>query len=450
VLRRGPRTRYSRRDLSASTTDAVAHGSMVGFGETYIPAFALAIGAGEVLSGLITTLPMLAGGLMQLASPALAHHFRSRRTWVVVTALGQGLSFVPLAIGAWQGWLPAWLLFAFVSLYWGMGLASGPTWNTWIDSLVPARLRAGYFARRTRLNQVSLVAGIVLGGFALNRASGSNLILPTFAAIFTVAALSRFISVIALGSQREPKPPIKTECPAPYRQTWAELRRLPARRLFLFLFLVQASVMISGPFYNAFMLVRVGMSYGEYLMVLATAYIAKIVALSFLTGYARRLGTARIFSFGALGIIPLPLLWLVSSNFWFLIGVQIISGALWAMYELGMFLVLFDEVPQRKRTEMLTLFNVGNVTATAIGSLLGVVIMKGLAPPEYAYSLIFIFSSLGRGLAWTLFRFVPTSSLATRPMPDRLMREDHANPSPLPRRIEPRHDSVHTLVDSVH
>lgn len=445
MLRRGPRPRYSRRDLSACTTDAVAHGSMVGFGETYIPAFALAIGAGEILSGLITTLPMLAGGLLQLASPMLAHRVRSRRTWVVVTALGQALSFIPLAIGAWEGWLPAWLLFAFVSVYWGMGLATGPAWNTWIDSLVPARLRAGYFARRTRLGQVSLVAGIVLGGYALNRASGSDLVLPTFAAIFAVASISRLISVIALASQREPKPPAKQDKPAPFRQTWAELQRLPARRLFVFLFLVQASVMISGPFFNAFMLVRIGMTYGEYLIVLATAYIAKIVALSFLTGYARRLGTGRVFALGSLGIIPLPLFWLMSDDFWYLLGVQVLSGGMWAMYELGMFLVLFDEVPQRKRTEMLTLFNAGNVTATAIGSLLGVAIMKGLASPEYAYVLVFVMSSLGRLIAWTFFRFTPAPPVVSRSTPPRLLREDAPNAT-RPRRIEP----VHALVDSVH
>jgi MFS family permease len=418
---------------------------MVGFGETYIPAFALAIGAGEILSGLITTLPMLAGGLMQLASPVLAHRTGSRRTWVVVTALGQALSFVPLAVGAWLGWLPAWLLFTFVSVYWGMGLATGPAWNTWIDSLIPARLRAGYFARRTRLGQVSLVAGIVLGGWALNRSAGSNLVLPTFAGIFAVAAISRLISVFALACQREPKPPMRVDRPAPFRQTWAELCRIPARRLFVFLFLVQASVMISGPFFNAFMLVRIGMSYGEYLIVLATAYVAKIFALSFLTGHARRLGAGRIFSLGSLGIIPLPLLWLVSDDFWYLIGVQVVSGTTWAMYELGMFLVLFDEVPQRKRTEMLTLFNAGNVTATALGSLLGVAIMKGLAAPEYAYALVFCFSSLGRCLAWTFFRFRPAVTTSPPRLGRTVVREDAANPIRRPR-LEP----VRALVDSVH
>jgi hypothetical protein len=43
---------------------------MVGFGETYPPAFVLAVGLGEIMAGLIASVPLLAGGLMQLASPA--------------------------------------------------------------------------------------------------------------------------------------------------------------------------------------------------------------------------------------------------------------------------------------------------------------------------------------------------------------------------------------------
>ena len=278
MLRKVPRARYARTDLAASTIDAVGHGSMVGLGETYIPAFALAAGVGEILSGLISTLPMMAGGLLQLFAPHGAHLVRSRRTWVVGMAAGQAISLLLLAIGAWSGHIPAWLLFTFASLYWGTGLATGPAWNTWIDTLVPARLRAGYFARRTRLNQAALMAGIVCGGLALNFSAKSDWLLPTFAGVFAVAAISRAFSAIALGTQREPHLPLHHEKPAPLIRTFKELMSSPANSLVLFLLVVQASVYVSGPFFNAYMLVRIHLSYGEYLVVMATAYFAKIVA----------------------------------------------------------------------------------------------------------------------------------------------------------------------------
>ncbi len=58
-----------RRDLRASVGDGIAWGGMVGLGETYLPAFALAIGLGELTAGLVASLPLLAGGIMQMITP---------------------------------------------------------------------------------------------------------------------------------------------------------------------------------------------------------------------------------------------------------------------------------------------------------------------------------------------------------------------------------------------
>lgn len=52
-----------------SLGDAGCYGAMIGCGETYLPAFALALGLGETSAGLVASLPLLAGGIMQLLSP---------------------------------------------------------------------------------------------------------------------------------------------------------------------------------------------------------------------------------------------------------------------------------------------------------------------------------------------------------------------------------------------
>ncbi len=49
-------------DLRASIADGAGVSAMVGVGETYFAAFALALGTGETVAGLVATLPMLAGG----------------------------------------------------------------------------------------------------------------------------------------------------------------------------------------------------------------------------------------------------------------------------------------------------------------------------------------------------------------------------------------------------
>src|ERR1700722_18533637 len=64
--RRSERARRLGRDLRSSVGDAAGCGVMVGTGETYLPAFVLAAGLGEVIAGLIASLPQLAGGVTQL------------------------------------------------------------------------------------------------------------------------------------------------------------------------------------------------------------------------------------------------------------------------------------------------------------------------------------------------------------------------------------------------
>src|SRR5437879_1538537 len=58
-----------RDDLRCSMGDAAACSVMIGVGETYFGAFALALGTGETIAGLVATLPMLFGATLQLITP---------------------------------------------------------------------------------------------------------------------------------------------------------------------------------------------------------------------------------------------------------------------------------------------------------------------------------------------------------------------------------------------
>src|SRR5580698_3932465 len=101
--RRSERARRLGRDLRSSVGDAAGCGVMVGTGETYLQAFVLAAGLGEVIAGLITSLPQLAGGIAQLICSRGVRFLGSHRRWVVTCAALQGLSFLPLVIASWRG-----------------------------------------------------------------------------------------------------------------------------------------------------------------------------------------------------------------------------------------------------------------------------------------------------------------------------------------------------------
>ena len=99
---------------------------MVGIGETYLPAFVLAAGMGEVAAGFDHHAALVAGALLQLASPAAIRRLGSNRRWVVCCALIQALAFVPLVAAAWFDWEAGRVAFLMASVYWAAGMATGP------------------------------------------------------------------------------------------------------------------------------------------------------------------------------------------------------------------------------------------------------------------------------------------------------------------------------------
>src|SRR5258706_8931415 len=89
-----------RSDLAYSTGDAASYSLMVGLGETYFSAFALAIGTGQTFAGLLATLPQMAGALLQLASPWGVKKLGSPRRWIVMFDSLQPASFPLLPVAS--------------------------------------------------------------------------------------------------------------------------------------------------------------------------------------------------------------------------------------------------------------------------------------------------------------------------------------------------------------
>ncbi len=183
---------------------------MVGIGETYLPAFVLALSGSQLACGLVSTLPLVVGAVLQLASPWLLRTCGSYRRCVALSAALQAATFVPLLAAALTGRMGMLAVFALVSVYWATGLAANGPWNAWIETLVPAPLRTRYFAGRSRINQWGIVAGYLAGGIALQAADRVGVTVAVFAVLFSLAAVSRLVSVTLLTMHREPQPPRRT------------------------------------------------------------------------------------------------------------------------------------------------------------------------------------------------------------------------------------------------
>lgn len=385
--------------------DALLFTVMVGCGEAYIGAFALAIGMTEVQVGLIGPIPLLIGAILQLLTPSGVRLLNSHKQWVILGTALQAAAFLPLMLMAWQGAGAAWLVFLSAGLYWGANLATGPAWNTWIGTVVPKPVRSTYFAQRTRIAQFGLIVGLIVTGFLLRSGEGDGKA-TLFLLPFGVAMVARFACVFLHAGITEKRP-----IPAPDRRM--SVRELvfgessaSGGRLLLYMLCVQATCNVAAPFFTPFMLSELEYSYPVYALVLVAAFMGKVIALPFLGKISQKFGPRALLWSGGIGIIPLAGVWALTSDPVWLVVIQILAGFAWAAYELATFLLLFDTIPPNRRTGMLTLYNLLNAICVTGGAAVGATLLHRFGDDVRAYHIIFIASSVLRLLTLPMLLWV--------------------------------------------
>jgi hypothetical protein len=309
--------------------------------------------------------------------------------------------------------------------------------------LVPRRLRAAYFARRTRFSQAGLLVGFVGGGIALEIAAPRGAALDVFAGLFLIATLFRLVSVWFLSSQRELTAGAARGHLLHLGEAISRLRGSTTGRLLFYLLAVQTAVQISGPYFNPYMLHHLRFSYAQYVVLVAAAYASRIVALPALGRFAHRFGARRLLWLGGVGIAPMSAAWLISNEFLYLIALQWVVGMVWAAYELSTALLFFEAIPEHQRTSVLTLFNFANALATVVGSLAGGLALVYFGKIQIVYLTLFALSSVARlaalGLLWrvpaaaegdlgspTVPLAVPAAQEGVRPAPAAAANNDRA------------------------
>jgi MFS family permease len=430
-----------RSDLRASIGDAASYSVMVGIGETYFSAFALALGTGETFAGLIATLPMLAGASLQLATPYALKRCGSFRTWVVMCASLQAAALLAMPVAAWFiGSAAAGWVFVAATAYWAASQATGPAWNTWIEEIVPKRVRARFFACRARISQTCTLLGFVAGGIALQVGKSSGWLMAAFVGIFIVGSACRFLSAWFLTRQSEPSQGRYQTRHIPLGEMFSRTRGDVGLSLVLYLLAVQTAVQISGPYFTPFMLAEKKLDYITYMLLIGIGFLGKVIALPLWGRVAHYAGARRLLWIGGLAIVPISGLWIacdwfsstpttyhlplgfttlhipLSPEMGYIAIVQLISGLAWAAYELAMLLMFFEAIPRQDRASVLTFYNFGNAAALVAGGLIGAVVLQLGGESHVAYLTLFGLSSCARACTVFLLRGAPNRVIeVTRP-----------------------------------
>jgi MFS family permease len=317
VNERGARSSWLRRTLRLSQQEAVASATMTATGDNFFNAFAIHLQASAMQMGALTAFPQLFGAWMQLLSIWIGARLSRKRLVVAVAA------FQAVVVAA-IGWIatqnlsqPTVWLIVLATIYSAALNLIQPHWRAWMGSIVPPRRRGAFFAVRTRLTMVSSLLIFVAGGGMLTLCAQRGSPGLGFALLFAFAALGRASSSALLWKMHDPDP-------VGHDQSHRVLRE-------------SLSHMISG----------LGFTYLEYSINAAASIVTQFLMLGFWGRFSDRHGNRLVIIMTG-SILPcLPLLWLVSPDFYYLLLVQVMSGAAWSGFSLSTSNFLYDLRPHR-------------------------------------------------------------------------------------------------------
>ncbi|MGZ3804873.1 MAG: MFS transporter, partial [Pseudobdellovibrionaceae bacterium] len=393
----GKSVKSTEQSLRLSNIDAFLYSLMVGAGESYLPAYALSIGMGEVFAGILATLPLVSGAVLQLFTPHLLHKVHSHKYWVVLSTFLQAMAFLPLIYFSLTRAPNFWVLFFIFTLYWGAGFSAGSAWTFWMGHLVPEKESAKYFSFRSRIQQVGIVLGIVGGGVALHNKVEIGPFSSVFSLLFIFAFVCRLTSTLVLSKKMYRSEWVLNDQVHRLRDSWRLFwQGQHKKKFFSYLIPFQVAIYMSSPFATPYMLAQLKMNYGQYMVAIAFLMIGKIISLSFMQKAKSNFDGFKVMMVGLVLISPLPAMWALSEDFYFVVGLQMLSGMGWACFEMGLSLVFFQDLRQEEKVPVLTIYNLMNSVAIIAGTFVGARLLHILGEVKSSYWILFVLGAILR------------------------------------------------------
>jgi MFS family permease len=393
-----------RKSLRYSVFDGAFSAAMIGLGESFFVAYALFLKATTLQVGLLSSLPQGLGSLLQFFSNGLIRAFGSRKRLVVTAALLQGLMYVPVALVFFFGEFRVRHLILFACLYWAFGMILGPAWNSWMGDLVSEDRRGAYFGRRSKITGTATFVAVLAAGYILQQYGGSDRTqYAGFVLIFLLALASRMVSVLFLSKKYEPAYEVPREAEFGFLAFLQQARFRNYGRFVLYLGLMNFAVFLSAPFFTPYMLQDLRLSYLTFTVVNAAAIIVKVLSMPVWGHAADRFGARRVLSLTGFLMPLVPVLWLLSGAFLWLIAIQAYAGFIWGGFEIAAFSFIFDTTTPRKRATCVAYYNMINGVSLISGALIGSAIVRLNAVFWSKYLLVFLLSGLLRIAASIVF-----------------------------------------------
>jgi MFS family permease len=262
------------------------------------------------------------------------------------------------------------LMIAAVVYYIGPNLGS-PQWSSLMGDIVPEARRGRFFALRTQLASVASFLALIVAGLILEAFDSTGLTYWGFVVVFAISCVARLQSAYHLAQIYDP-PGHVAALESPWHiDLWRGIRSTDLVPFSLFFASMQFAVGVASPFFVVYMLRDLHFSYVEFMINSAASVLLQFLTLNRWGRLSDLFGNRLILITTGAMIPIMPTLWLISTDYDFLLAVQALSGLIWAGFSLSASNFVFDLTPPERRATLMAAHNVLAALAVFIGALLG-------------------------------------------------------------------------------
>jgi MFS family permease len=384
--------------LRAIIKDGLTSQAMVTFtGGAFLVAFALKLGASNLVIGLLAAIPPLMQ-LLQIPSIFLVEKIRNRRAIsVYASAMSRTMwlliAFLSLVVSPQTGLT---VLITGLVLYSALAAVSGCSWSSWMRDFVPQHRLGTFFSKRMRL---ATGLGIVLyltAGFYIDlfKKLSPDLELYGYATLFFLGFLAGMLGVYFISTIPEPRMAAREDKSKFLELILAPFEDANFRKLITFLGSWNFAINLAAPFFTVYMLIRLKM---EMSFVIALTVLSQIMNLAFLRIWGRF--TDQFSNKSVLTLCsPLFLICILSWTFTtmpekymgtipLLVAIHIFMGISIAGVTLASGNIALKSAPKERATAYLAANGIVNSLAAGIGPILGGKFADFFATRELALTL---------------------------------------------------------------
>lgn len=409
-------TSLIKKSLDYSVKESAPASIMESLGNNFVNPFAIAMKATSFQIGLLTAIPNLVAPLSQLHANKLIKKI-SRKEIVVKSILIQSLIWLPIALIPFllPSNLRVWILILLFSLCFTAGNFLSPAWHSWMGDLVSENKRGEYFGRRNKIATIflltsSLAAAWFLKIFNKNRTlHGYELILIGFSILFILSFISRLISNYFIKKQYEPD--FKYD-EGSYFSIMSFLKRSTKTNFgnfSLYNGLLRIAICIAGPFFAVYMLRDLKFSYPVYISMSIASSLASIIFLPVWGKLCDKYGSVKILKISGIAVSIMPIMWLFSPNWIYLLFVNAFGGLGWAGFNLSCGNFIFENVRREKRAFAVAYYNILIGIGIFIGSIVAGLIIPYIPIKILGNVLLTIF--LASGILRLIFTLIFSSKI---------------------------------------